>query len=442
MTAPFSVECTQCSASLRVRNPELIGRKVRCPKCQTSFVVQEPDDPDDADSFYEQYDELSSDEFVDFGARRKKTKTKKSSSNQKSKQGRKRKSGKSYNLLLGTFAAGFVLLSLLGVGIYFALPYLFGGWGNRFAWLPNDLATYVEIRPADIWKANVMRPIRQTKVGVLVKDKLTEKLKIELEDIEKIVVGQSASQKEPMVIVHARNAIDPAVLEQFGEQSSYAGKTIYDDGKAAWLQVSDKMLVAGTREAIESAIDRNGECLAAERFAFVPSYGDLIVATISGDAAFSDIGLPSFEESSIDPDAIESSAFVMNFSNNLAMSFERNFIDSEQASAAAAEAQENLDEFHALLDAQQAEIEEHPFIMTVAPRAMMNKLRDMLKSVRISSWGHQFSGKMQISGQMVRDFSEAFEIMAPAFVNRFGDILGEEELIDEDDVAPMFPFGL
>lgn len=442
MAAQFSVDCTQCSATLKIRKPELIGKKVRCPKCDTPFVVQAPTEDFESETFYEEVDQFTDDaDFEDYGTPLKKFKKKKTSKGKRTKRDRSHEDRKPWGMLLGVFGAGFLLLALIGVGVYFALPFLLSGQ-NRFAWLPNDMETYVEFRPAEIWKADVMRPIRQTEIGTALKDQLTEKFGMDIEDIDRIVIGQSASQKDPMVIIHTRAPINLAALEQNGKAESYAGRTIYDDGRFSGVLVSSQMLVAGSRVAIEAAIDRDGECLAAEKFAFVPEHGDFIYASASGATLLASGGNPLMNQNRIDPKTVQNSSLVMNFGRNLALNFEVNFTHSEHASDAVKEAQDNLEQAHAMLDAQQSELEEAPFIMTVASRSMVNKVRDMLKTVHVGSWGNQFHGKMQVSGQMVRDFADLIALMAPSYLNQFGDFIDEEELMEDDEMGGMFPFGL
>src|SRR5438045_1734084 len=46
----FKQQCPSCEAMVPIRDPNLIGRKIDCPKCKYRFVVEEPADstPDEA----------------------------------------------------------------------------------------------------------------------------------------------------------------------------------------------------------------------------------------------------------------------------------------------------------------------------------------------------------------------------------------------------------
>ncbi len=40
MAKRIPVECPHCSQTLKLKNPKLVGMKVKCPKCNKPFVVQ------------------------------------------------------------------------------------------------------------------------------------------------------------------------------------------------------------------------------------------------------------------------------------------------------------------------------------------------------------------------------------------------------------------
>lgn len=39
---PFTIQCTTCGSSIRVRNPDLIGQLANCPKCQSMLMIEPP----------------------------------------------------------------------------------------------------------------------------------------------------------------------------------------------------------------------------------------------------------------------------------------------------------------------------------------------------------------------------------------------------------------
>jgi predicted Zn finger-like uncharacterized protein len=53
MSEPLIIACPHCASKLKIKNASAIGKKIRCPRCETGFVVQAPrEDPpsDDWDS--------------------------------------------------------------------------------------------------------------------------------------------------------------------------------------------------------------------------------------------------------------------------------------------------------------------------------------------------------------------------------------------------------
>src|SRR3954470_23946750 len=45
----FKVACPSCEAAVPIRDPNLIGKKIDCPKCKYRFVVDDPGPGDEAD---------------------------------------------------------------------------------------------------------------------------------------------------------------------------------------------------------------------------------------------------------------------------------------------------------------------------------------------------------------------------------------------------------
>src|SRR5437588_12643708 len=45
----FKVQCPSCEAMVPIRDPNLVGKKIDCPKCKYRFVVEEPDGDEGGD---------------------------------------------------------------------------------------------------------------------------------------------------------------------------------------------------------------------------------------------------------------------------------------------------------------------------------------------------------------------------------------------------------
>jgi predicted Zn finger-like uncharacterized protein len=48
MDALVSIACPHCAARMKVKDPQILGRTVKCPKCGQSFAAQAPAERQDA----------------------------------------------------------------------------------------------------------------------------------------------------------------------------------------------------------------------------------------------------------------------------------------------------------------------------------------------------------------------------------------------------------
>src|SRR5579872_3926246 len=59
MPEASQIECPHCETKLKIKNPSLFGKKIRCPKCSEPFVAEAP--PADEDEFAENLGSLGDD---------------------------------------------------------------------------------------------------------------------------------------------------------------------------------------------------------------------------------------------------------------------------------------------------------------------------------------------------------------------------------------------
>ncbi|QDT32523.1 EGFR-like transmembrane domain-containing protein [Thalassoglobus polymorphus] len=403
----------------------MVGKKVRCPKCSEPFVIQlakptqaAPADDDWGDDFGDSegdfddgFDDGFDDNFEPVPRKKKKTSSKKGS--KKKKKGRKKgKSGVSGGAIAAIVGGGVLFLAVLSLGVYFVLPLLqgLGGSANRMAWLPNDTQTYVEIRVADVWKSGVMKPLRTSEAGQQIKAQLKERGELKIEDIEKIVVGIPANRQQPMMVIYSTKPIDPNNLGEGVTSSSYAGKTIFEipnDTTAGFL-LNSTTIVAGPKEMLHAAIDRNGECTAAEKFSFLPVRGDVIFGSISPGTTLSQSPAGMMTRGAFDPSELESVSGTIKFSNDLDLNVALNFLQPETAQTALTTAQDALVKSKENLDKQQKELESGNFVLTRQQRSMGMKMQEVMKSVSLSGSGKTVNSKVSIPGSIIEDLADLF----------------------------------
>ena len=114
-TASFKQQCPSCEAMVcGPRDPNLIGRKIDCPKCKYRFVVE---DPEDAAEEEEKPKAKKEDEKEDKKPAKAKAKRRGGDSDEKA-VGSKKKGGSNSKVLIGVFV-GAVALAALGIAGYF-----------------------------------------------------------------------------------------------------------------------------------------------------------------------------------------------------------------------------------------------------------------------------------------------------------------------------------
>lgn len=237
----FKQQCPSCEAMVPIRDSNLIGRKIDCPKCKYRFVVEEPAPAEDAD-----------DEEPKAG--------KKGGKDAKAKGGRRRdedddegggkaaakKSGGSTKLIMG-IVGGVVAVVVLGVVGY----YLFSGGdsspksggpmaggppsggapsappkeedkpeskpsGSSSDYLTNLLPPETEgvshIRMKDLFKTALGRTAFDTPGAFNVKS-LQQRLGISVSDIDNLVQGWNFSKNWSFTVVHTTEPYSPDAVK-------------------------------------------------------------------------------------------------------------------------------------------------------------------------------------------------------------------------------------
>src|SRR5258708_4274607 len=105
--AAFKQQCPSCEALVPIRDPDLIGRKIDCPKCKYRFIVEDPAGAEDSDAPKSKKDD-------DKGSKKAvKGKAKRRSDDEDAKS-----KGGSNKVLIGALVGGVALIAL-GITAYF-----------------------------------------------------------------------------------------------------------------------------------------------------------------------------------------------------------------------------------------------------------------------------------------------------------------------------------
>ena len=434
MASAFITTCSNCSARIELQDESLIGTEVRCPSCGKPFVVptldesnsaDEPDPIDDG-GFYDdpedKWDEDWNDDFEwgdDLGLDveseplspprpSKGTSTKKNRPRKRKRRKQRRK--RIPPIAFAAMVGGGILFSLLfGLGLYSLLPLMQRtDVADRLMWLPNDTQTYVEVHVADIWEADVLRSVRSNEIGQEIKQKLTEFNNFEIHDFERIVVGSPTATDQTIVVVYASRPISVEMLGPIKTTFTYAGKTLYESeatGDVAFL-ANETTVVVGTKEMLQSAIDRKGVCTAAEEFAFLPTHGDVIVGSITPGNELETL-TAGMMGTAFDPEPLTHISASLSFSRSLKIETTMGYRDGESAATSLKDAQANLVEFQQHLQDEQEELQGGYFLMNRGQRSSNLKMQTILKSVNFSHSGRDLTLEVQLPESIIEDMVES-----------------------------------
>lgn len=426
MAAPFTVACTHCGSKLKLKDASFAGKKVRCPKCQEPFVVprpkrRKPAAAADSSEFLAHIDEEDygpppgeDDEFdalPESPLRRKAS----ASPRKKGKKGKRRSSG---GPPIGKIALiGLLVLlgvSALGGGVY-GIIYLvgqLGGAAGRMAWLPEDTEMLVEVRVADVWNSQALQPLTGGEIGQSISESLRTQAKLDLQDIERVVVGGAMNAKSPMVVVYAKRPIDVEDLKAGRTESVYGGYTLYREGTetSVGFLASPQVAVYGPEDQVKGAIDRKGECPVADKFDFAPS-GDVVFATINpGKMGGSGARL------GLDSSSIVGIAGSLDFSANIDAEYTVVCTDAAAAERIAGDVKNSMSESRQNLEQQKSRLQPNPFMDVEKLRTMIERQEKILDTMSITQSGSNVNGSVSVPGVIVQDAVDSLGPMLPTMM--------------------------
>lgn len=321
----ITLECPHCNANLKVKNSNVLGKRVPCPKCGERFVAEalEDDGYDDLDDEHEDdYDDRGyDDEEDDYDERPSRgSRTRGGRSSARSSSGRGGKSGRSSGakkksqqksklpLIIAASVAGLLIV----VGGVFGIMALMGGGGENsidMAHMPEDTELIVRVKVAEIWKAPVMAEARNNPmVSMMLNMGLAQLGNLKIEDFDTLTVGmpgwfeladkaKKAGQKpnfdsaSAVAVLRLSKPIDgPAMATKFQlATKEYGGQTYYmipgPQQFAIWF-ADESTIVAGLNgtSLLEKAIDSAGKAPRIARFDVIDPNEQLIFALAPASA--------------------------------------------------------------------------------------------------------------------------------------------------------------
>ena len=311
----FQTQCPHCGKILKLKSEAAVGRKAPCPKCRTPFVVEPYEEPpadewdDAADEYdYEYSDDDYGDDYEEAEYEEVEPAPSRSSRKSSSKGSRKKKKSAGAPAWLAPAGIGLVVLlglGLLGGGVMFLINNLGGGSANNaidLAWLPADADMYVRAKPAEMWNAPILAPLRDNPAvkNAMAQASQNGQLNLMPEDIDTVtfagvdladqvsarvplfggkpkLTGEVVKQADPKQIVVMQLKRDLTVEELAAlpgaEKKTHGSAEYFVAGvglqRAGFYLASPRTLITGTESELTKAIDRGATQERVSRIDFI-----------------------------------------------------------------------------------------------------------------------------------------------------------------------------
>ena len=434
MTEPLSTVCDHCGAKLKLKNPDLEGKKIKCPKCGEAFVAtaaanSKPtpaklakkktasDDEDlsfldvDPDDYGPPPDE-DDDADGDDGPKARRTR---SARGGKKKPKKKSKGGGDSAKVVKIVAIILAVVAVLGGG-GFAMMSLTGGSGaSDLDWLPSDIQGYVKVQVDDIWGANAFQSVKNGPGGQKFVEEMTKNVGVGPQDVDQMIVGLPANGQASggVMLVRSKKPIDAAALQSAdpaAKQMSHLGSSYLKmaDNSAVFLP-DPKTLLRGPETAIKTLIERGKKNPSEAKFAFARNNRDHLVMAMVEPSASTNNPMAGSPFSFASGQNSESVLVRANASSDIRLTLQGAFKTSDAAKVNADKAKADLEKGKAELTKAKTQLQSmppNPFVKPEQLLKLMNGAEQVMNSIQVSQSGSHLNIQLSVSGQLINDFTE------------------------------------
>ncbi len=445
MTEPLSTVCDQCGANLKLKNPDLEGKKIKCPKCGEAFVVVaagstgstkktvkkqassgEDDlsfmdvDPDDYGPAPDEEDSEGDDAPRE---RSRSLRSGKKKSKKKSKIG-----GGDAGQVVKILAIILVAVLVLGGGGFAMMSLTRGDGSSDLDWLPTDVQGYVKFQVDDVWSAPVFQGFKNSAAGKSFAEEMTKNLGISPGDVDHVIMGlpPGNNQSATVMVTRAKKPFDSAGLTaaEGMQQVSHGGSSyLKKDATTVVFLPDPKTLIRGPETAIQALIDRGKKNPSTGKFSFARSYRDHVVMAMTDSTSNSNNPFSGFGG-----ERSETLLFRANASSDIRLNGDVLFKDAETAKKNVDKAKADIEKGKAGITQSKSQIQQMPAMPGVNKDQilkMMNGSEQMMNSMQFSQSGSRMYLQMTITGQLVNDFVEMAGSMPTSPLNRFSTPFGK-----------------
>lgn len=424
MTELISTVCEHCDARLKLKNPDLEGKKIKCPKCGEAFVVTVAGAPksavkksakkksSDVDLSY--MDDDSDDDVEDYDAddepRRQTIRSSRGGRKKSKKKSRGSGSAVQIGLIVGLILGALLFVGGAGYGIMLLAN---GDGSSDLDWLPTDTRGYVKLQVDNVWAAGVLQSFKNGSGGTSLAREVTEGLGIGPQDIDQVIVSIPANGQRQVFIVRGKQPFDKTKLigaSKNVQEVSHGGLTYLKKSPSAVLfQPDSKTVIMTTESILQSVITRGKKNPAAKEFGFARNYRDhLVVATLgTGQPATS---ISTISNPFMAPMAPLSEAKTMllraNATSDIRMSVQASFATAEAAKSIVDRSQADLNKGKSQFTLQKTQLQSmpaNPMMQKDKLIKMMDGAEQVLNSVQISQSGSNMQAQITIPGTLIND---------------------------------------
>ncbi len=332
---PLSVRCPECEAGFKLRNRDLIGRRIPCPECGFRFTVRpereavaeilEPEavallEPADSDAelrALDNFDDMQDLPESRFATRTKTERRRRSEEDYEDYDRRPRRSARQASRSSGKKAAiaGGVLMTLgclVLAGIFINRSFSSSALAltHELAYLPPDCQTLGYYRIGDVSRSPVFQDHLSHSPQVRMQvDQFRGNTGMELQDLQSVVIGMKDS--DPMrfqslammptarglkFVAVARAAKDwdrSRLIGEHSESATHNNETYHtfapdplSPERWAFYLPDAKTLIFGSIEEVQAAIDTNGGVPNWTDVDFMQPDYPIINANVAGSSSF------------------------------------------------------------------------------------------------------------------------------------------------------------
>jgi prepilin-type processing-associated H-X9-DG protein len=435
MSSPISVSCPHCRAKLKLGNPKLVGRKIRCPKCSKPFQVSVPDEADAGLAALDEFDNFEDDSYTgaddyedDYGSdddyQTPLPSRRGASASKKGKGGKKKSRPAAWHKPVLFGGLGLVALgALIGVG-FLVVKLISGFGGNRqdLAYLPADAETVVQVRVADTWNAPIVQSVAANETIRGLVDQMQDKFGLQVGDIDSVLFGTAGNDRW-VAVVRTRKPLAQDKIQStmaLGDAQSHAGAEYHlaaGRRPTAVYFAGSSLMILGSENEVKAAID-GGQSTSRPELNFVDFSRHVVFVSIpkTPGAPGATPGLPGggpFGSLSSDlKGKLRASSFGLTFKSGIDVQGQFDFQDRDAAEQALEQVAQELDKARTMLETQRQQLANAPPQMSGFSKMAEESLA-LSEAVLNSTKSSRSGSTLRVTASMPESVKSSLEQMAP-----------------------------